>query len=88
MTTNSDEYHGWSNRETWCVALHMDSDPYYERTARNACQSKFAVAEDTLSKLIDLALRLDQHRGMSIDALAAFKARINWRELYDHYRAD
>lgn len=29
------EYNGWSNRETWATALHIDNDQYLYETARD-----------------------------------------------------
>lgn len=29
------EYNGWSNRETWATMLHIDNDEYLQETAMN-----------------------------------------------------
>lgn len=30
---NEQEFNGWSNRETWATALHIDNDEYLQETA-------------------------------------------------------
>lgn len=40
--TNSDEYHGWPNRETWAASLHLDND-----------QSRYIDTREAATALID-----------------------------------
>lgn len=33
MTTNIETYNGWTNRETWATALHINNDQYLQELA-------------------------------------------------------
>ena len=39
---NDQEYNGWSNRETWATALHINNDQYLYETARDYTKEEIA----------------------------------------------
>jgi hypothetical protein len=49
----SEEYNGWSNRETWATALHINNDQGLLETAldyaRTAWQEHTSIGEDSVS---------------------------------------
>jgi len=83
----SDEYQGWSNRETWCAALWIDNVQHnYERAAFFA-KKPYCDAQEKLEEMVRGYLKIDAVAPPLADALNAYVARINWRELIDYWRA-
>jgi hypothetical protein len=39
---NDQEYNGWSNRETWATALHINNDQYLYENARDYTKEELA----------------------------------------------
>lgn len=82
-------YQGWSNRETWCLALHLDNTQAWYETARLISQgagSTFAKADKLFHFCEELMPdpRNDQSRFMW-DMVKASLSRVNWEELLSHY---
>lgn len=44
MTT--EEYNGWTNRETWATALHIDNDPGHYAYRLDLCHDAIANADN------------------------------------------
>lgn len=39
MSTNSESYNGWTNRETWAVALHINNDQGWQESVHEALRA-------------------------------------------------
>jgi len=39
-----DSFNGWTNRETWASALHIDNDQYLQETARDYTEEAIKLA--------------------------------------------
>lgn len=95
------EYNGWTNRETWATALHIDNDQALLETALEYAKARLEEFENDLdSALYYLGENLD---GWIVDDLLTLENisgnhplwlmltdigslyRVNWRELADHY---
>jgi hypothetical protein len=92
-------YQGWSNRETWATALHIDNDQALLEIALDYAREAMREGEEV--DLYDLAesgyrywieedlLTLENISGnhplwlMLTDIGSLY--RVNWRELADHY---
>ena len=91
------EYNGWSNRETWATALHIDNDQSlyeiaqeYIQHAFKDCDSPLMCLEESLENWIteDL-ITLENVAGnhglwlMLTDIGSLY--RVNWREIAENY---
>lgn len=86
-----DTYNGWTNRETWLVNLWLNNDeaPYLE-----ACQiarthpdsSDLWLGEAIESEIVNPMCGQDDAQGFKLDALNAFLARVDWREIGQGFR--
>ena len=82
----TEEYNGWSNRETWATALHLnnDQDSYYhaKSMAEGYADDKSGFAdalEEYVTELLDADW--DGVRYMRLDIGSLW--RVNWREVAD-----
>ena len=97
------EYNGWTNYETWNVALWLDNDQGTEGLMREYAQECYDDAEGTQLRTREqvatgeLADRireyLDENNPVTdasvySDLLGAALSEVNWREIAEHYIAD
>src|SRR5882724_3581539 len=89
------EFNGWFNYETWCVALWMDneqgSQEFWSEQAAEACEQ--AEVEEHFTKeeraALNLADTLKEHyeeampklEGVFEDMLGAAFSEVNWMEI-------
>ena len=45
MNTNIENYNGWTNRETWAFALHIDNEAWLSQTVADAVSE--IITDDT-----------------------------------------
>ena len=95
-------YNGWTNYETWNLALWLSNDSgsydYWTEQAQDAYDS--AEAERSFSReenaTLDLAKRLQSETedqapevsGFYADVLSAAISEVNWYEIAEHYIED
>jgi hypothetical protein len=97
------EYNGWSNYETWNVALWMDNEAGSYDHWRSVAQELYDEAEATKNftreevATLDLSNQLKtEHEeaqpdlGASVwaDLLGAAMSEVNWYEIAEHYISD
>jgi hypothetical protein len=94
------EYNGWTNRETWATALHLDNDfGLYEmvkdmvRASLEEHPESGAVQclEESLENFLDEAFSdiADMtHAGLNMLKDIGSLYRVNWRELAEGYLAE
>lgn len=89
-------YEGWTNVETWAVALVIDNDEPVLRSFVAFAQVALAKKRDAhdLGRVVQVQVRnladvnAPRHSTSMRSALArAALARVNWRELAEHYMA-
>jgi hypothetical protein len=91
-------YNGWTNRETWLVNLWLDNDAS-ESVADWARECWADNDGDADAAAYDLSQRLESIHdegladmglqvGVFSDLLSGALARVNWREIAEHYVAD
>ena len=74
-----DSYNGYSNRETWIVALWLDNDEgLYE--AANQCQSPSEL-EDMIDELRDELI--GENANLITDLVNGALGRVDWREIWE-----
>lgn len=84
---NEHRYNGWTNYETWCVALWMDSEEGTQEYFREMAEGYGAQSEEgSVSRFAD-ALK-DHHeellpdlQGFVADLLNAAMSEVNWYEI-------
>lgn len=84
-------YQGWTNRETWWVALWLNNEAGLQEGARIACNADGEMlqeATETLSHYVDDLIEDDEHgpRGMMLDLVNCVLARCNFREIAESFR--
>ena len=102
--TEAKTYNGWTNYETWCVALWLDSDcgtyNHYQQLAQHCFDdadihehlgiTKVEHAVYELSKRIKEEVEEAQPevQGLYADLLGAALSEVNWFEIASHYIDD
>ena len=94
-------YEGYKNRETWCVALHIDNDQELTNTTRCDYDNAVTLAElghdvwtreehirFTLAGNLEYRfsdLRPELNSLLHNDLLQTALGRVDWQELADHF---
>lgn len=99
--TDSDEYQGWSNRETWALNLHLSNDHgLYDMVnewageARRDASKLAEIAKDRLETLLDPGQYRDEFGGEQPDGLAMMARevgslwRVDWHEFAEAWLED
>jgi len=74
-------YQGWTNRETWCVALWLNNEQGLQEGARDACNQEDEMiheAAKSLEDYVDDLLEDQELPGMMRDLINCCLARVNW----------
>jgi len=83
-------YNGWTNYETWCVALWIDNEPgtYEERRdlARRA-RDEYSYSKD-LKAWVEEELIPDLGATMAADLLGAALSEVNWQEIAENWYSE
>lgn len=92
MSTDN-KYNGWTNYETWNVALWMgESGNYYDEIAQEV--AKGADSRDDAVYLLSKEMEFDHEENMPelngtySDLLSAALRAVNWYEIAEHYIDD
>jgi len=86
-----ENYNGWTNRETWAVALHLDNEENtqkivneYVQHALKECESPVMCLEESLENFIDElwddGTQLTRDRALMFRDIGSIY-RVNWREI-------
>lgn len=100
---NTKEYNGWTNYETWNVALWFGNDQGSYEMCREMAQAAYANAEaghgfareeravldlaDALKAMMEEAAP-DLGASCWADLLGAALSEVNWHEIAEHYQED
>jgi ADP-ribosylglycohydrolase len=92
------KYNGWTNYETWNVALWLDNDgtgetyrseasEYVDRAIESDEADPKAEATRALAEVIEQAIRdgMPAVSGTYADLLGASLSAVNWHEIAEHY---
>lgn len=90
MTRN--EYNGWTNYETWAVALWMDNEQGTQEHFHAQAKEYIERHDDPAMRVILFAEAIEeQHKeqlpelqGFAADLLNAAMSEVNWREIAAH----
>lgn len=81
----SDKYNGWTNYETWRVALEFVDSDYYAENSYDDMNDLASYIEDTVYELLDGEC-FERNTITARDSLASslivqFLQRVNWLEI-------
>ena len=91
--TKEDTYNGWSNRETWAVALHIDNDQGMQEMVWEYAKGKESheiepyirdIVEDIFRNVFDGST--NEHAARMVEDIGSLW-RVDWREVAKHYEA-
>ena len=81
-------YNGWSNYETWNVALWLGNDQGSDEQTREICRDgEDYEAADRLKNWVD-EMRPDLGASMFADLLGAALSEVDWLEIVRNIRED
>ncbi len=89
MTSTDDTYQGWTNRETWCVALWLNNEQCLQEGARSACNTDGEMlheAAKSLEDYVDDLLEDERLPGMMRDLINCSLARCDFRSIAETFR--
>jgi hypothetical protein len=82
-------YNGWSNYETWNVALWFDNDEglagHVEGLIEDEHEDAYALGQSLKGFVEEI---VPEVTGMFADLLGAAISEVNWQEIAEHYIAD
>jgi hypothetical protein len=88
---SNESYNGWTNYESWLVALWLDNDQLSHETARELATEAASDMEAGNAIKADVENTCgvgDTEAGMISDLINAALSRVDWREIGAHFRAD
>jgi hypothetical protein len=83
-----EEYNGWTNYETWLLALNLDNSQDMQLATHEA--ALMAGDSDEFKELISDISFLEEHGIYKIEDVWTERdwQEANWFELWDHFRID
>jgi hypothetical protein len=84
-------YEGWTNRETWLVALWLNNEQGLQEEAMAVCKTDGEMLQEAAQSLEDWVRDLPEigaTHGFAIDLLNAALARCDWREIAATFREE
>lgn len=90
ITEQNETYNGWTNYETWCVALWLDNDESSQHQMYELVEEETNDyrAGDSIKEWVE-EMRPDYDRAnMWTDLLGHALARVDWPEIAKHYREE
>ena len=90
-----EEYNGWTNRETWATALHIDNDQNVQNCVQELATSAHNENDDTDTALAELTTAIEEYVTELVesdgDGVKLVRSdigslwRVNWREIAQAY---
>jgi hypothetical protein len=94
MTANNTEYNGWTNYETWVVALWMNNSESNGYRSVLIADTKDLAKSKQISWLADaLQVWVDEDKplvnsSLYLDLINASLSKVNWREIATNFLAE
>lgn len=86
------KYNGWTNYETWLVALHIDNDEGLQEEIKRLIQEKyeyeFERAEAIKNFFEELLIPEDSKELLKNDLLNATLREVNWKEIIESFEEE
>ena len=71
----SEEFNGWTNRETWCMSLHLDNDRGIYHEAQNATARGLIRAADFANEFPEVTVHVYRHVAIELEDMVQ-----EWRD--------
>ena len=81
----SEEYNGWTNIETWTVALWIGETYALIQSLEEALLSEFP-AKTLEREVYDYLMDRDYSAGLASDLILRALTRVNWQEIVDAHK--
>ena len=100
LSTQCEEYNGWTNRETWAVNLHLSNKQDWYQGAIDKVAAQLHIAADTSPVYMGAVLReywdtdifcdpdLELEWEVIVLRDVGSEWRVNWTEIAGHWIAD
>ena len=100
LSTECEEYNGWSNRETWAVNLHLSNNKRWYQGAIDAVAAQLHTDPDTSSVYMGDVLReywkvdifcdtdLELEWEVMVMRDVGSEWRVDWTEIAEHWIVD
>ena len=92
LSTECEEYNGWTNRETWAVNLHLSNKQDWYQGAIDAVAKQLHDEPDTSPVYMGDVLRQYWDYELEWEVLVlrdvGSEWRVNWTEIAEHWIAD
>ena len=100
LSTQCEEYNGWTNRETWAVNLHLSNKQDWYQGAIDKVAAQLHIAADTspvymgdvLREYWDTDIFCDPDLELEWEVIVlrdvGSEWRVNWTEIAEHWIAD
>lgn len=86
-------YQGWTNRETWCVALWLNNEQWLQEGARDACNTDGEMLHEAAQTLFDFVDQMiddlnSDLDGMTRDLINCALARCDFKSIAQTFREE
>lgn len=82
-------YNGWSNYETWLIALHLQNDEYFDEVIREYCEDNpeadVRQVGDYIREMLEDHLYEEEKSLLKKDLFHAVLVEVNWTEIAKSY---
>lgn len=75
-------YQGWTNYETWLVALWINNDEYLHDEARTL------ESPENLKDWIESLLLEGEKASLKMDLITAALSKVNWKEIFKSFKEE
>lgn len=82
-------YNGWTNYETWLVAVWLDNEePSYHAVREAVRDSGPRNAAKAIRELVEELVLPPGNGGLAHDLITGALSEVNWSEIAEHYAAE
>ena len=87
IQTQTTEYNGWTNRETWIVNLWLtNEESYYHELCAIINNSPSGEQAEEIERYVHWLVDTDECASITSDLLSASLARVDWYEIAESNR--
>ena len=90
LKREGEKYQGWTNHETWLIALHLNNEQALHNTLREMAREakdKYTAAE-AIEEWVDELNPWDDACGMFSDLMNTALGKVNWIEIAEDAREE
>ena len=94
MTEKETTYNGWSNYDTWSVALFIDNEEFSYTQAREIALDNVGnfnyefEKEEALRFLVEDLVKVESLNPFALQLILSCLSNVNWKEVLKHYQEE